>query len=362
MPAALFLVSIIALLPASGWQVESQPGADAIEQIAVRILQYQAEDGAIAMDPIAPSRTTRVVPYVGNYGAMGLVAAYHATHRTAFRVAALRWVHWYEAHMNSDGTIDDWMGSPTEWKSTHNRDSTDAYAATYLCLLERLYRAKNDETWLRERKPFIRKAMDAIRLTLQPCGLTTAKPDWPVMYTMDNVETALGLRSTAFLAAQAGWRDLQHEAGDLARAMEEAIYARLWDAPSSTFLVGLQTDGAKIRAGSEWYPSVMANLMATAWLPRSSRTTQLFQRLYQQYGATTLSTDDPLHLVWWCYAARTCGSNQLKQALLNRLEQLSRHLAVGCYPDALGHICVLLASRSTANRASDDIPSGRELP
>lgn len=360
---------VLGLLAAGYGGASSQPAAPPLylaQQVAQRILGFQTPDGAIAMDPASPARNTRVVPYVANYAAMGLVAVYAATHRTPFAEGALKWVRWYEAHMNPDGTIDDWAGSGQRWQSTNNRDSTDAYAATYLSLVERIFMALHDRRWLSERRPFVERAVGAIRLTLQPNGLTTAKPDWPVMYTMDNVETASGLRSAATLAEAAGWKELRNEAARLAQSMEHAIQAVLWDTSSSTFLVGVQTDGARVRAGSDWYPSVMANLMAAAWLPGTERTVQLFRRLYQQYRdtipAAAATADDATRLIWWTYAASKCGTQEQANDLARRVTVLAAHPPAGCYPDALGHICILLVDGMSGRAHSSHSIGQRERP
>ncbi|MGC8666995.1 MAG: hypothetical protein ACP5VE_02600 [Chthonomonadales bacterium] len=355
---------LVLLACSSGAQQPSLSPASAAEAVAMRILQFQSPDGAIAMDPVEPARNTRVVPYVGNYAAMGLIAAYTATKRTVLLQGALKWARWYEKHLNADGTTDDWAGPPGLWQSTGKRDSTDAYAATYLTLLNRIFRAHQDRQWLEARKPFVEKAVSAIRLTLQPRGLTTAKPDWPVMYTMDNVETAIGLRSAATIAQAAGWLPLQRQALRMAQAMEDGIASQLWDPSSATFLVGLQTDGARLRAGSEWYPSVMANLMAAAWLPRSQRTSELFQRLYRQYGSAIpirgTTAEEASRLIWWGYAAGTYGTPELLNQIQSRLTALAAHVPAGCYPDALGHICVLLTLERAPQRESPHAAPGRE--
>ncbi|MCX6907570.1 MAG: hypothetical protein NTY01_05950, partial [Verrucomicrobia bacterium] len=186
------LIVWVVLIASAG---ASESGS-AVERAAEQILHHQTSDGAIVMGAL-PSKQSRLVPYFANFAARGLVAAFRETRDARWLDAAKRWAAWHEAHMNADGTIYDFNGAPGAWKPTGHYDSTDSYAATYLDLVFAIHRAAPDHEWLRSRLPSVRRAVAAIHLTLQPNGLTIAKPKWPVMYLMDNTETAARLRAAA---------------------------------------------------------------------------------------------------------------------------------------------------------------------
>lgn len=342
LPVCLFLIQTVALL----LLIVPMAAADQspIVRAANQILTHQAADGAIAQDTRAAG-ATRVIPYFSNFAALGLVTAFQNTRDHLYLEAAQQWAGWYAAHQNPDGTVYDYTGTSGAWKPTGDYDSTDSYAATYLSLLLAVYRAAPDTKWLQSKRASIEKAVAAIKLTLQPNGLTLAKPTYPVMYTMDNVETAQGLHAAAELARLLHLEPLQKETESLARRMETAITKELWDPSTESYLIGLQPDGYHARGFKAWYPDVMANLMAIAWLPESDRNRALFARMKTLFADTLperiTSEQDLEHLNWWGWAAAGAQDNAL-------LKQIQRRLAAfdsvqhTFSPAALGHLCRLM--------------------
>ena len=318
----------------------------AINQAANQILRHQTRDGAIVMGAL-PSQKSQVMPYFANFAGLGLVAAYREAHDPRYLAAAKRWADWYEAHQNSDGTINDYTGVPGAWKSTGDYDSTDSYAATYLELLLTLYRVTSDGKWLRAKFPSATQALAAIRLTLQPRGLTIAKPTYPVMYTMDNVETTRGLQAPVEICRIVNDKAVGARAAEMAYRMDVAITRDLWDASRQCYRIGVQTDGGKEEGLTKWYPDVMANLMAIGWRPRSERHRTLWIRLKTEFSAmlpTTLHSEDDLeHLCWWGWAARGAGDITLSAEIAARLRRCEAALPAVANPGLLGHICRLLA-------------------
>jgi hypothetical protein len=310
-------------------------------ELARAIRKCQAPDGAIAMEPGSDT----VIPYFANLAALGLVAAGDAPN-------AARWADWYRARMQPNGVVDDYTGRSGAWKSAKKRDSTDSYAATWLELMDALASGRSD-AWLRARYVNVRLAVAAIRLTLQPVGLTLAKPDWPVMYTMDNTETARGLRAAARLAKRAGDAASAREWNAMAARMETAVREKLWDVNRKCYLVGLQPDGGRMDGLSKWYPDVMANLMAIGWGPASERNRALFARLWTQFGAeipaAARTADDVDRLAWWALAARGAGDAPRTRLLLARLAAFDLARTPLDNPALLGHLCRLTAAKGVAN-------------
>ncbi|HZT41296.1 MAG TPA: hypothetical protein VFA07_03865 [Chthonomonadaceae bacterium] len=316
-----------------------------IVRAANLIRAHQAQDGAIAQD-VLPAGATRVMPYFANFAALGLVAAYRDSGDSSYLEAARRWAGWYAAHQNPDGTVYDYTGAPGAWKPTGDYDSTDSYAATYLSLLLAIHRASPDLKWLDNKRASIEKAVDAIKLTLQPNGLTLAKPTYPVMYTMDNTETAQGLHAAASLAILLHLAPLQEETERLARRMETAVAHDLWDPSTESYLIGLQPDGYHARGFKAWYPDVMANLMAIAWLPGSDHNRALFARMKTLFADTlperVASEQDLEHLDWWGWAAYGAHDVALLKQIRQRMAAFDS-VQHAFYPATLGHLCRLMS-------------------
>jgi hypothetical protein len=330
----------------------SSPSGDEPARIATAVraaehlLAQQTPDGAITMGKIGEGQCW-VVSYFGCFGAQGLLAAYTARRDRRFVDGALNWVQWYEAHQNADGTIFDYKGRPGDWQSTGHFDSTDSYAAVYLDLLKDVFRATGDRTWLLKRSASISRAMKGIRLTMQPCGLTLAKPDYAVMYTMDNVESLLGLRAAASLCKALGDSRASQEAGREADKMEAAIESSLWNGAAGCYRIGIQPDGGKMEGLKDWYPDVMANLMAVAWLPPSPRHQALYRMLIAKFGGWSkeiATVDDLEHAIWWGWAALGASDHASLERLTGLTGAFERLCADGLEPGLLGHVARLCAA------------------
>jgi hypothetical protein len=336
---------------------------DAVVRAGEMLLAMQTRDGALPIGASeAPER--RVVPYFGHLGARGLVLAYEASARDRrFLEATRRWVEWVDARRNPDGTVYDYTGREDAWKATGDYDSTDSYASTYLELIDALDRAllpDADRRWLRTRRPFARRSVDAMLLTLQRQDLTIAKPSWPVMYTMDNVEVLRGLRAGERFLGGDGATDADRRAAarcrEVGARMEAAIARRLWDDANACYLVGLQTDGGRMAGLEKWYPDVMANLMAIGWLPTGASTDARNRVLYRRLVA--LFADAPgasipgearnegeaERLAWWGFAARAAGDAVRLTKIRSALAQaILRPGSAFTNPATLGHACRLLS-------------------
>ena len=340
-----FRKMIFALLFLSVFSLSAGQFTVPVIRCADEIIKRQTSDGAIVMNGIRA--TNEVSPYFGNLAAIGLVRAAQATGNGRYLLAAERWAGWYAKSMNPNGTVCDYIGAPAAWRSTGNFESTDSYAATFLELLEAI--GRQDNIWARAHYDAAARAIAAIRLTLRPDGLTLAKPGWPIAYTMDNVETARGLRAAARLAAGTGHPVDAVAWSRAASRMESAIGANLWDDRQNDYCIGLQSSGQQIMAPDGWYPGLMADLMAIGLGPDSTRNRKLYERLLVGHVAAIPSkaaTEADLeHLVWWGYAARTAGDTPRFEEIQMELATVNpRHLYIG-NTALLGHVDRLLAEQ-----------------
>ena len=218
------------------------------------------------------------MPYFACLAALGLVAA-------GEKEAARRYLRWHDAHREPDGTLFDWERTDSGWRKLPDRDSTDSYAAVYLELAKALGETR-----------FVAASLAVLRRERQENGLTIAKPDYPVCYTMDNVEVWRGLRAAGALK----------EADATLAAIERA----LWEESASCYRIAVQTDGGKQSADlTQWYPGQMAQLLAIAWLPISERRRALYRRLPKALPKSASSEGDVDRLIWWGFAAQTVGDS-----------------------------------------------------
>jgi len=316
--------------------------------MAKAIRAQQRSDGAIVMGDRAPYRLS---PYVANYAALGLLDAYQITHDPSSLRAVKRWQEWYLAHLNVDGTIYDYSGDVGAWQPTNDYDSTDAYAATFMRLVWRYAQVAKDPLWVRHLLTELPKLANAIRLTLQGDGLTTAEPNYPAMYTMDNVEVYQGWVASAQLAQKMHRADLAHIYGRLAKATLHAIDTLLWvhdNRGGGHFLIGIQPNGASIEVKQPmvWYPDQMAQLMAIAWLPKSSRTFGLYSALCRgelKLPSIIITEDELSYVVWWALAAETVGDRPTLSRILQLLIAVPKTLPTVMDVGLEGHVCTILA-------------------
>ncbi len=131
---SLFALSCRAQVQFVDLTIAAGPMNVPITRCADEILKRQTSDGAIVMGGI--QSTSNVSPYFANLGAIGLAKAAQETGNRRYLFAAEHWFDWYAAHMNPNGTVYDYTGSPAAWRPTGDFDSTDSYAATALELLD----------------------------------------------------------------------------------------------------------------------------------------------------------------------------------------------------------------------------------
>lgn len=156
-------------------------------------------DGALLYGRPLP---TTINPYMSNIAAIALT-------KDGARLAQVRgWMKWVIAHLNySDkwgmsGTIYDWsIDASGHEASTGDADSTDSYAATFLTLAWNLWKSGDatSQAYLKSISYQLDLIGGVLAQTMQGDGLTWAKPDYLIKYTMDNCEVYRGLKDAASL-------------------------------------------------------------------------------------------------------------------------------------------------------------------
>ncbi len=289
------------------------------------ILQAQLPGGALASEPIPSwSTTIRIFPYLSNYGAIGLARATSVTGDAAYATAAWRWLAWYASQeLPGSGVVQDSTvanGAAGSVTSLGQEDSTDAYAGTFLLAAYDTEQADPSSADLSALAPGIAGAVRAIELTLQPDGMTWAKPSWQVAYLMDLAETCAGLRAAASLATDLGNSTLAARASADAASMTAAI-GGLWRPATGSFAWAAFPSGYTQSANLvDLYPDTMEQLWPLAFgeaTPAQSTTVlqavAAHQPAWDQPDAT--ATDDgsasPQQVGYWplgAWAAEVSGN------------------------------------------------------
>lgn len=163
------------------------------------IASLQLNNGAIPMTYNANAELT-VNPYFSSYAALALLddAEKYAT-------TVKNYMDWHFAHLNTektdyagvDGTIYDYKvtvkdGVVTgEKMSSRKYDSSDAYAAVFLTLLNKYQHKTGDTEYIFSKRAEIARIVNAMVATMHE-GLAFACPDYKIKFLMDNSEVYEG--------------------------------------------------------------------------------------------------------------------------------------------------------------------------
>ncbi len=209
---------------------------------------------------------------------LGLVGALRVSPK-ALPLAA-NWLRWLASHIAPGGAsrgvvLDHWVRADDYAESTCPPgmapaqcgavDAYDSTAATTLLLAE-AYLARGGDVML-IRDPAMRQALEAAATTLNalggPDGLTIAKPDHAVVYTMDIVEVVAGWRAWARLQRDAYAQPASAVNSDgLADRAEASLHQRLWLASANAWQVSLGSGAPQPR---HWYPDTVAQAWPLLW-------------------------------------------------------------------------------------------------
>lgn len=238
-----------------------------IDQETAWIASLQFENGAIPTysQPLAHyNNKYRVVPYFANIAAMALLE------KPQYINNAKKYMDWYFSHLNWPdynglyGTVYDYDvdADRTTEHSRNSYDSVDSYAATFISLARRYYEVSGDAQYLIDHRYQLDIIGGAIINVKHSDGLTWAKPEWKIKYTMDNCEVFTGLRDIEWIfrnvygdTGAADWYAIHKN------NVVNGIQAILWDTGISMYSVGI--DQWNQRISTQWqifYPGATAQL------------------------------------------------------------------------------------------------------
>lgn len=209
------------------------------------LLSKQLPSGAIL------GTGTKITPYFGNIGGLGLVAANTA----ASRAGTLKWMQWYLAHLNVAATnvpansVFDYNYDAVAKTETSlgDFDSVDSYASTTLDLAYRAYSSgdaglqsfvsSNIGTYEAIANLLTYASPTGVRIpTGSPdADLTEAKPSYAIAYTMDNAEVYSGLHDFSLLETLLGRTAQATYYGSWAATTKNAIIAKLWNTSNNNW-------------------------------------------------------------------------------------------------------------------------------
>lgn len=183
---------------------------------------------------------------------------------------ALEWMRWYVAHAHDsgsgvDGVADDVDLTAHGERSRGRPDATDAYGAVFAMLARDAYDSGTPRlrAFVLAHRADLTRIVNSMLATQQPNGLTFARPQHPVAYTIDNVQVYRGLQAAADLFRRA-YHDDERAARYAHEAVRvhDAIQALLWNRTAQSYDPLLDAAGAPPANLARAYPDALAQVMA----------------------------------------------------------------------------------------------------
>lgn len=239
----------------------------------------QLDNGALPMTAVKDGNVT-MNPYFADFAALGILEGGSSGH-----AVVKKYMDWHFAHLNTaatdyngvDGTIYDYTLTVSGGKVTKEQvnindqgkksyDSTDSYAATFLCVLWKYSQKSGDNAYIVSHAAEIRRILNAMYATMDN-NLTMAKPDYQVKYLMDNCEVYEGLAAAVHLYEDVLAPGGAGDAAMLSRLkadkqkVADAIEQQMWNS-AGYYEAGLFKDGSVAYAFSwdSFYPCATAQL------------------------------------------------------------------------------------------------------
>lgn len=276
------------------------------------LLETQLSNGAFAFRPETQGEAF-INPYFANYTAIALLEAEPSADTVQ---AVKRYFDWYFSHLNTQDydyngipyTIYDYTAQVEDGKvmsetASLSYDSIDSYAATFLTALWKYYQVSQDASYITEHYIQIAGIISAIFETIED-GLSTAKPDYPVAYLMDNAEVYEGFISAQNLFQEALLPVFQSDTTllnnahsfleDLNARTERLAYeieVQLWVSQESHYASSQMKGNKSAFDWHEFYPSATSQLfpILTGLLsPNEERSQALYQEFSQMHAWQTL--------------------------------------------------------------------------
>ena len=317
---------------------------------AAWLASLQAENGALLMTS-GPNGTFTMNPYFADFAALALLGAGETYYENVRRYMA-----WHFDHLNTaqtdyngvDGTIYDYTVTLSNGKvvaetiningdGKKSYDSTDSYAATFLCVVAKYYEKTGDLAYLQAHSQDLQRILNPIRETMHK-GLTFAKPDYRIKYLMDNCEVYEGLVAAEKIYAALGLTDLLAETTDLKNQVFNAIETHMWMEEAGYYEValGVNNDSAYAFTWTNFYPCATAQLfpiICGLLDPSDSRSIYLYNK-FNEYFSTgerkatweEMSTPDTFYWASIACAAAMMGDNaRLEKYMTLYLKVMNRH-------------------------------------
>ena len=331
---------------------------------AAWLASLQVENGALLMTR-GPNGSFSMNPYFADFAALALLGAGESYYENV-----RRYMDWHFAHLNTaqtdyngvDGTIYDYTitlsnGEVVSEQITINAegkksyDSTDSYAATFLCVVAKYYEKTGDLDYLQANSQDLQRLLNPIRQTMNK-GLTFAKPDYRIKYLMDNCEVYEGLVAAEKVYAALGLTELCAEATDLKNQIYDAIEKYMWVEEEGYYEValGVNNDSAYAFTWTNFYPCATAQLFPIfcgVLDPADSRAIYLYTE-FNAYFSTgerkstweEMSTPDTFYWGALAYVAAQMGDNaRLETYMTLYLKVMKRH-AYPLYNADAARVCM----------------------
>ncbi|MBQ6118867.1 MAG: hypothetical protein IJK98_06515 [Clostridia bacterium] len=275
-----FFLSLLALL--APWRIPAAEPAEAPDYAALAqaeadwLWTQQLPDGAFAVYAKADGEVS-VNPYFAAFTAIALTA-YDGSAQAGERVR--RYIDWHFAHLNTAeadpnglaGTIFDYRatvrgGAVTAEEPTGDYDSTDSYAALFLRLLRDYARRYGDDALLTAHAAQIRQLVEVIFASMER-GYTFSRPDYRMMYLMDNCEVYGGLCAAAELCGVIGDAALQKRVTAAVKSYERRFLTDWYRDGHFRWAMSPDEKGRFQEEAFSWdafYPDAAAQLYPVIW-------------------------------------------------------------------------------------------------
>ena len=331
---------------------------------AAWLASLQADNGALLMTS-GPNGQFTMNPYFADFAALALLGAGEEYYENV-----RRYMDWHFAHLNTaetdyngvDGTIYDYTITLSDGKVVSEKininadgkksyDSTDSYAATFLCVVAKYYEKTGDLAYLQANSQDLQRLLNPIRQTMDK-GLTFAKPDYRIKYLMDNCEVYEGLVAAEKLYTALWLPTLCAEVADLKDQIFNAIETYMWQEAEGYYEValGVNNDSAYAFTWTNFYPCATAQIFPIfcgLLDPADDRAVYLYNK-FNEYFSTgerkstweEMSIPDTFYWGALAYTAALMGDNvRLETYMTLYLKVMNRH-AYPLYNADAARVCM----------------------
>ncbi len=343
----------------------SQEERNLLEKIAVEerawLASMQLENGALPMTYSASGVLT-MNPYFADFAALALLdeAGTYGGHVKAY-------IGWHLQHLNTaqtdyngvDGTIYDYKISMRDGRVTGEAitvsngknlyDSTDSYAATFLCVLWKYYEKTGDKSYIVSERENIRRVVNAMFATMHN-GLTFAKPDYRIKYLMDNCEVYAGMSAAAQLYKAVICPEFPAENETLARlengaeTVKAAIDGKMWNV-RGYYEAAIDSNDAACYSFSwdNFYPCATAQLFPVSFgviAPDSARAQALYDGFCNHYSWETFQIPDSFYWGSNVYAAAVMNDKARVYTYMSHYQKAMKKHAYPLYNADAAKVCM----------------------